>query len=138
MGFPQLRQAGATLRSSARASHCGGLSCCGVRAPGTRASAAVACGLSSRGSRAVERRLNTCGTRAQLIRGMWDPPGPGLEPTSPALAGRLPATAPPGKSQLSPFIGLFFPHSGSNQGSCLAFNCCHKGCFIFKKKFIGV
>ena len=28
---------------------------------------------------------------------MWDPPGPGLESVSPALAGRLPTTAPPGK-----------------------------------------
>ena len=28
---------------------------------------------------------------------MWDPPRPGLEPMSPALAGRLSTTAPPGK-----------------------------------------
>ncbi|KAJ8782227.1 hypothetical protein J1605_010206 [Eschrichtius robustus] len=28
---------------------------------------------------------------------MWDLPGPGLEPVSPALAGRLSTTAPPGK-----------------------------------------
>ena len=28
---------------------------------------------------------------------MWDPPGPGLEPVSPALAGGLLTTAPPGK-----------------------------------------
>ena len=28
---------------------------------------------------------------------MWDPPRPGLEPVSPALAGRLSTTAPPGK-----------------------------------------
>ena len=43
------------------------------------------------------RRLSSCGSRAQLLRGMWDLPGPGLEPVSPALAGRLPTTAPPGK-----------------------------------------
>ena len=43
------------------------------------------------------RRLSNCGSRAQLLRGMWDPPRPGLEPVSPALAGRLPTTAPPGK-----------------------------------------
>ena len=30
---------------------------------------------------------------------MWDLPGPGLEPVSPALAGRFLTTAPPGKSQ---------------------------------------
>ena len=28
---------------------------------------------------------------------MWDLPGPGLEPVSPALAGRFSTTAPPGK-----------------------------------------
>ena len=43
------------------------------------------------------RRLSSCGPRAQLLRGMWDPPRPGLEPVSPALAGRLSTTAPPGK-----------------------------------------
>ena len=43
------------------------------------------------------RRLSSCGSRAQLLRGMWDPPRPGLEPASPASAGRLSTTAPPGK-----------------------------------------
>ena len=43
------------------------------------------------------RRLSSCGSRAQLLRGMWDLPGPGLEPVSPALAGRFSTTAPPGK-----------------------------------------
>ena len=43
------------------------------------------------------RRLNNCGSRAQLLRGMWDLPRPGLEPVSPALAGRFSTTAPPGK-----------------------------------------
>ena len=43
------------------------------------------------------RRLSTCGPRAQLLRGMWDLPRPGLEPMSPALAGRFSTTAPPGK-----------------------------------------
>ena len=43
------------------------------------------------------RRLSSCGSRAQPLRGMWDPPRPGLEPVSPALAGRLSTTAPPGK-----------------------------------------
>ena len=33
------------------------------------------------------RRLSSCGSRAQLLRGMWDLPRPGLEPVSPALAG---------------------------------------------------
>ena len=43
------------------------------------------------------RSLSNCGSRAQLLRGMWDLPRPGLEPVSPALAGRLSTTAPPGK-----------------------------------------
>ena len=49
------------------------------------------------GHRLQTRRLSSCGSRAQPLRGMWDPPRPGLEPASPALAGRLPTTAPPGK-----------------------------------------
>ena len=49
------------------------------------------------------RRLSNCGSRAQLLRGMWDPPRPGLEPVSPALAGRFSTTAPPGKPHLLPF-----------------------------------
>ena len=54
------------------------------------------------------RRLSNCGTRAQLLRGMWDLPRPGLEPVSPALAGRFSTTAPPGKPP-----NLFLIDSGS-------------------------
>ena len=43
------------------------------------------------------RRLSNRGSRAQLLLGMWDLPRPGLEPVSPALAGRFSNTAPPGK-----------------------------------------
>ena len=45
-------------------------------------------------------RLSNCGSRAQLLRGMWDLPRPGLEPVSSALAGRFSTTAPPGKSHI--------------------------------------
>ena len=45
-------------------------------------------------------RLSSCGSRAWLLRGIWDPPRPGLEPVSPALAGRFSTTAPPGKPLL--------------------------------------
>ena len=31
---------------------------------------------------------------------MWDPPGPGFEPISPALAGGFLTTVPPGKPKL--------------------------------------
>ena len=55
---------------------------------------------SSCDSRALERRLSSCGARAQLLRGMWDLPRPGLKPVSSALAGRFLTTVPPGKSQV--------------------------------------
>ena len=42
-------------------------------------------------------RLSNCGSRALVLRGMWDLPRPGLEPLSPALTGRLSTSAPPGK-----------------------------------------
>ena len=80
-GFLQPRQAGATPHCGARASHC--------------------CGLSFVGEHKLQtRRLSSCGSRAQLLHGMWDLPRPGLEPMSPALAGRLSTAAPPGKPSL--------------------------------------
>ena len=64
-----------------------------VRGPFTIAAPPIA------GHRLQTRRLSSCGSRAQLLRGMWDLPKPGLEPVSPALAGRFSTTAPPGKPQ---------------------------------------
>ena len=61
------------------------------------ASAAATHGLRSRGSRAPEHRLSSRGAGAQLLHSSWDVPGPEIEPTSPALAGRLFTTDPPGK-----------------------------------------
>ena len=55
------------------------------------------------GHRLQTRRLSSCGSWAQLLRGMWDLPRPGLEPVSPALAGRLSTTALPGKPLLQYF-----------------------------------
>ena len=52
------------------------------------------------------RRLSNCGPRAQSLRGMWDLPRTGLEPVSPALAGRFSTTAPPGKP-LHLFLNYF-------------------------------
>ena len=82
------------LRFCARAfSSCGerGPLVIAVRGPLTSAASPVA------EHRLQMRRLSSCGSRAQLLRGMWDLPRPGLEPVSPALAGRLSTTAPPGK-----------------------------------------
>ena len=50
--------------------------------------------------------LSNCRSRAQLLRGMWDLPRSGLEPVSPALAGRFSTTAPPGKPPYSVFISI--------------------------------
>ena len=82
------------LHFSARA-----LSSCGKRGP---LFIAVRGPLTIAASPVVEhrlqtRRLSSCGSRAQLLCGMWDLPRPGLEPLSPASAGRLSTTAPPGK-----------------------------------------
>ena len=62
-----------------------------VRGPLTIAASPVA------EHRLQTRRLSSRGPRAQPLRGMWDPPRPGLEPVFPALAGRFSTTVPPGK-----------------------------------------
>ena len=86
------------LRFCARAfSSCGewGPLFIAVRGPLTIAASLVA------EHRLQTRRLSNCGSRAQLLRGLWDLPRPGLEPVSPALAGRFSTTAPPGKPLFS-------------------------------------
>ena len=74
-------------------------SSCGERGPlliAARGPLTVAASLVAE-HRLQTHRLSNRGSWAQSLRGMWDLPGPGLEPVSPALAGRLPTTAPPGK-----------------------------------------
>ena len=70
---------------------------CGAQALGAQDSVVVVRGFSSCGSWALERKPSSCGARAQLLRGMWDLPGPEIEPVSPALAGGFLTIAPPGK-----------------------------------------
>ena len=86
------------------------LSICGMRAShwvalppqgtgsGRVGSVVVALGLCSRGSWAQECRLSSCDTRASLLHSMWDLPGSGIKPMSPALAGGFLSIALPGKS----------------------------------------
>ena len=64
------------------------------------------------------RRLSSCGSRAQLLRGTWDPPRPGLEPVSPALAGRFSTTAPPGKPKFRFLDLLTFQNAQVHLGPC--------------------
>ena len=59
--------------------------------------------LSMWASVAAARGLSSCGARASLLCGMWDLPGPGFKPVSPALAGRFLTCAAPGKS-IEPLI----------------------------------
>ena len=85
------------LRFCARA-----FSSCGKRGPlfiTVRGPLTIAASLVAE-HRLQTRRLSSCGSRAQLLRGMWDLPRPGLEPVSPELAGRFSTTAPPGKPSL--------------------------------------
>ena len=62
---------------------------------GTRAS--HRCGLSRCGAQAPDAQAQRPWLTGLAARRMWDPPGPGLEPVSPASAGGLSTTAPPGK-----------------------------------------
>ena len=67
-------------------------SSCGKRGP---LFIAVRGPLTIAASLVAEHRLQTCrlssrGSRAQLLRGMWDPPRPGLEPVSPAVFEQRP------------------------------------------------
>ena len=62
--FSSCSEQGATLGCGARASHCGGFSCCGAQALSARASVVAARGLSSCGWWALERMLSSCGARA--------------------------------------------------------------------------
>ena len=50
-----------------------------------QASVLVARGLSSCGFQALECQLNICGEQALLLHSIWDPPGSGVKPVSPAL-----------------------------------------------------
>ena len=86
------------LRFCARAfSSC--FSSCGERGPlfiAVRGPLTIAASLAAEHGLQT-RRLSSCSSQAQLLRGMWDLPRPGLEPVSPALAGRFSTTVPPGK-----------------------------------------
>ena len=51
--------------------------------------AVAAHGLRGRGSQALEHRLSDCGAWASLLCGMWDLPGPGIEPVVSCTGRRI-------------------------------------------------
>ena len=48
----------------------------------------------------MRTRLSSCSAQAQLLKGMWDLPRPGIEPLSPALAHGFLTAGPAGKTLL--------------------------------------
>ena len=75
---------------------------CGKRGPlfiAVRGPLTIAASLVAK-HRLQMHRLSNCGSRAQLLCGMWDIPRPGFEPVSPALAGGFSTTVPPGKPHI--------------------------------------
>ena len=61
-------------------------------------------GFGSCGSRALVRRLSSCGARSELSWGMWDLPRSRAGPVSPALAGGFFTTEPQGKPKKLSFL----------------------------------
>ena len=76
-----------------------------LRSTGSGCSDFSSCGswTQSCSSPALEPRLSSCGSRAQLLRGIWRLPRPGIEPVSPALAGGFFPTEPPRKPPSTSF-----------------------------------
>ena len=56
--------------------------------------------LGLRASTVAARGLSSCGTGSELLHGMCSPPGPGIKPVSPALAGGFFTNEPPGKPSI--------------------------------------
>ena len=79
---------------------------------GTWASVVAASKLSNFSSQALEHRLSSCGSGAQLPHSMWDLPGPEIEPVSPALADGFFTTEPPWKPTSSNFLNSVFNIQG--------------------------
>ena len=82
---------------------------CGKRGPlPTAVRGPLTIATSCCGAQAPDAQAQQLRPRAQPLRGTRDPPRPGREPASPALAGRLPTTAPPGKPPFVYFCFYFY------------------------------
>ena len=69
-----------------------------------------------------ECRLSSCSTWAHLLCGIRNPPRPGIEPASSALAGKLPSTALPGKSHIPSFKHLLHSYLEKEVGLVIVFS----------------
>ena len=110
-------------------------SSCGKRGPlfiAVRGPLTVAASLVAE-HRLQTRRLSRCGSRAQLLRGMWDLPRPGLEPVSPALAGGFSTTAPQGKPWSFFFFNIYW--SMVDLQCCVSFKCTASHSSLEKRLF---
>jgi len=119
--LPELSLGVESREALPQVSHCSDFSCYRAQGLGTWALAVAACRLSSCGSQALEQRLSSCGTWAQLLHGMWDPPRSGIKPVSPALAGKFFITEPPRK----PWLFNFYATSIIKLISYKIFHCHH-------------
>ena len=93
-----------------------------------QASVVMARGLSSCGSQALEHRFSNCGTRVQMLQGLWDLSGSGIEPMSPALAGGFFTTELPRKPSncFLILVFIYFIVRGSTGSfSSLLYHCYH-------------
>ena len=89
---------------------------CGARA--LRLARFSSCSMKvSCGSGALGHKLNSCGSWALLLCSVWDLPGPGNEPVSPALAGGFFTTEPPGKPWKCVFRSYLQIHFGNFSSS---------------------
>ena len=94
------QQTGVTRHCTVQAS-CSGFSCCGAQAQGHQTSVVAARGLSSRGPQALEHRHSSYGQWAELLHGMWDLPGSGIQLEPPALVRGFLTTEPSEKPLMS-------------------------------------
>ena len=86
---------------------------------------------SSRSSWALEYRLSSCGERAQFSWGMWDLPGPGMEPMFTALAGYSLLLSHQGSPFWTIFEGTF--SGGAQNSQFIPHKTLHTlwGCFMY-------
>ena len=92
--FSSCGEWGLSSSCSAWDSYFSGFFYCRAQTLGAWASVVAACKLISHGLQALEGAgFSSCGSQAYLLCSMWNLPSPGIEPVSPALAGRFFTTA---------------------------------------------